>query len=123
MMKDWTHQAAIILVPNPNWYGQKPTLTEIDFKIGGDPTADQATFEAGQLDMLAANPPDVPRIKADATLGPMVQTQPVLVTDYWGFNTAEWPDRQRPPPSCPVDGHRQGHHADHRLRRPGHSRR
>ena len=91
MMKDWTHQASITLVPNPNWYGQKPTLTEIDFKIGGDPTADQATFEAGQLDMLAASPPDVPRIKADATLGPMVQTQPVLVTDYWGFNTADGP--------------------------------
>jgi oligopeptide transport system substrate-binding protein len=91
MMKDWTHQASITLVPNPNWYGQKPTLTEIDFKIGGDPTADQATFEAGQLDMLAASPPDVPRIKADATLGPMVQTQPVLTTDYWGFNTADGP--------------------------------
>ena len=91
MMKDWTHQASITLVPNPNWYGQKPTLTEIDMKIGGDPTADQATYEAGQLDMLAASPPDVPRIKADATLGPMVQTQPVLVTDYWGFNTADGP--------------------------------
>ena len=91
MMKTWTHQAEIVLVPNPNWYGQKPTLTEIDFKIGGDPTADQATFEAGGLDMLAASPPDVPRIKGDATLGPLVHTQPVLVTDYWGFNTGSGP--------------------------------
>ena len=91
MMKSWTHQAEITLVPNPNWYGQKPTLTEIDFKIGGDPTADQATFEAGGLDMLAASPPDVPRIKADATLGPLVKTQPVLVFDYWGFNTKSGP--------------------------------
>jgi oligopeptide transport system substrate-binding protein len=91
MMKSWTHQAEIVLVPNPNWYGQKPTLQEIDFKIGGDPTADQATFEAGQLDMLAATPSEVPRIKADATLGPLVHTQPVLVFDYWGFNTAEGP--------------------------------
>ena len=40
MMKTWTHQAEIVLVPNPNWYGQKPTLTEIDFTIGGDPTAE-----------------------------------------------------------------------------------
>jgi oligopeptide transport system substrate-binding protein len=91
MMKDWTHQASITLVPNPNWYGTKPTLTEIDFKIGGDPTADQATYEAGQLDMLAASPPDVPRIKADATLGPMVTTLPVLVFDYWGFNDKTGP--------------------------------
>lgn len=91
MMKSWTHQAEITLVPNPNWYGQKPTLTEVDFKIGGDPTADQATFEAGGLDMLAASPPDVPRIKADATLGALVHTQPVLTTDYWGFNAATGP--------------------------------
>ena len=91
MMKSWTHQAEIVLVPNPNWYGTKPTLTEIDFKIGGDPAADQATFEAGQLDMLAASPPDVPRIKADATLGPLVTTSPVLVFDYWGFNAKTGP--------------------------------
>jgi oligopeptide transport system substrate-binding protein len=91
MMKSWTHQAEIILVPNPNWYGTKPGLSEIDFKIGGDPAADQATFEAGQLDDLAASPPDVPRIKADATLGPLTTTTPVLVFDYWGFNAKTGP--------------------------------
>jgi oligopeptide transport system substrate-binding protein len=91
MMKSWTHQAEIVLVPNPNWYGTKPQLSEIDFKIGGDPAADQATFEAGQLDDLAASPPDVPRIKADPTLGPQVTTTPVLVFDYWGFNAKTGP--------------------------------
>ena len=91
MMKSWTHQAEIVLVPNPNWYGVKPQLSEIDFKIGGDPAADQATYEAGQLDDLAASPPDVPRIKADATLGPQVTTTPVLVFDYWGFNAKTGP--------------------------------
>jgi oligopeptide transport system substrate-binding protein len=88
MMKSWTHQSEIVLVPNPNWYGTKPTLTTLHYAIGGDPTANQASFEAGELDMLAANPPDVPRIKADATLGPLVKTQPVLVFDYWGFDTS-----------------------------------
>jgi oligopeptide transport system substrate-binding protein len=91
MMKDWTHQASITLVPNPNWYGTKPTLTEIDFKIGGDPTANQASFEAGELDALAANPPDVPRIKADPDLGPITKSAPVLVFDYWGFDTTKGP--------------------------------
>ena len=91
MMKTWTHQSQIVLVPNPNWYGQKPTLQEIDYSIGGDPTANQASYEAGELDMLAANPPDVPRIKADADLGPQVVTQPVLVFDYWGFDCTKGP--------------------------------
>ena len=91
MMKSWTHQSEIVVVPNPNWYGQKPTLQEIHFSIGGDPTANQASYEAGELDMLAANPPDVPRIKADAELGPQVVTQPVLVFDYWGFDCTKGP--------------------------------
>jgi oligopeptide transport system substrate-binding protein len=88
MMKTWTHQAEIVLVPNPNWYGQKPYLQNLVYKIGGDPTANQASFEAGDIDMLAANPPDVPRIKADADLGPLVKTAPVLVFDYWGFDSS-----------------------------------
>jgi oligopeptide transport system substrate-binding protein len=91
MMKSWTHQSEIVLVPNPNWYGQKPTLQEIRYSIGGDPTANQASYEAGELDMLAANPPDVPRIKADAVLGPQVVTQPTLIFDYWGFDTTKGP--------------------------------
>ena len=93
MMDSWTHQAEIVLVPNPNWYGTKPTLTKIVYKIGGDPAANQASFEAGEYDMLAATPPDVPRIKADPELGPLVVTQPTLIMDYWGFDTSsatEW---------------------------------
>ena len=91
MMKDWTHQAEIVLVPNPNWYGTKPTIQELHMKVGGDPTANQASFEAGELDMLAASPPDVPRIKGDAELGPLVTTQPTLIFDYWGFWTKKGP--------------------------------
>ena len=53
------------------------------------PTANQASFEAGELDMLAANPPDVPRIKADATLGPLVvDPADPRSTDYWGFDSS-----------------------------------
>ncbi len=94
MMKSWTHQSEIVVVPNPNWYGQKPTLQEIHFSIGGDPTANQASYEAGELDMLAANPPDVPRIKADADLGPQVVTQPTSSCSTTGASTA--PRARRP---------------------------
>jgi oligopeptide transport system substrate-binding protein len=92
MLKSWTHQAELVIVPNPNWYGEvKPTLTEIRWHIGGDPAAAQAAFEAGETDQLKANPPDVPRIKADAELGPLVTTLPVLVFDYWGFDCTKGP--------------------------------
>jgi oligopeptide transport system substrate-binding protein len=92
MLSSWTHQSEIVLVPNPNWYGDtKPTLTQITYHIGGDPAASQAAFEAGETDMLAATPPDVPRIKADAELGPLVQTIPTLIFDYWGFDCTKGP--------------------------------
>ncbi len=134
MMKSWTHQAEIVLVPNPNWYGQKPTLTTIHYAIGGDPTANQASFEAGELDMLAANPSDVPRIKADATLGPLVVTQPTLTMDYWGFDTSSETTYKGQPhkPGPTANKHfrralsmaidKDTMMAD-RLRRPGHGRR
>jgi oligopeptide transport system substrate-binding protein len=104
-MKSWTHQAEIVLEQNPNWYGDiKPTLTEINYHIGGDPTAAQAAFEAGETDMLAASPPDVPRIKADAVLGPLVTTSPQLTTDYWGFDasseTTYKGDKHKPGPTA-----------------------
>jgi oligopeptide transport system substrate-binding protein len=91
-LKSWTHQAEIVLEPNPNWYGDvKPTLTEINYHIGGDPAAAQAAFEAGDTDMVKAPPDQVPRIKDDADLGPITQTLPTVVFDYWGFDTQKGP--------------------------------
>lgn len=95
MMQSWTHQAEIVLVPNPNWYGQKPTLTEIRWRIGGDPAASQAQFEAGEIDTVQVPPPDVPRVKSDPELGPLVQAIPTSVFDYWGFWTQEGPTANR----------------------------
>jgi oligopeptide transport system substrate-binding protein len=95
MLSEWTHQAEIVLVPNPNWYGQKPTLTEIRQHIGGDPAASQAQFEAGEIDTVQVPPPDVPRVTADPELGPLVQAIPQTVFDYWGFWTQEGPTANR----------------------------
>jgi oligopeptide transport system substrate-binding protein len=91
-LKSWTHQAEIVLEPNPNWYGDvKPTLTEIRYHIGGDPSAAQAAFEAGETDMVKTPPDEAPRVKDDPDLGPLVQTQPTVVFDYWGFWTKKGP--------------------------------
>ena len=94
-MKSWTHLAEIVLEPNPNWYGQKPTLTEIRYRIGGDPAASQAAFEAGELDMVQTPPPDVPRIKDDPELGPLLRPVPALIFDFWGFDNSKGPTANR----------------------------
>ena len=91
MMKEWTHQSEIVLVPNPNWYGTKATIQELHMKIGGNPTANQASFEAGELDMLAADPPDVPRIKGDPELGPLLTYAADLSSITGAFWTKKGP--------------------------------
>ena len=76
----------IVLVPNTNYAGKKPTLSKITFKISADVNAalnafrsgqgDNAPIPAGQFDSLT---------KQYGTLG--VKT--TLGTDYWAFN---WDD-------------------------------
>ena len=87
-LKSWSHQAEIVLEPNPNWYGTKPTLQEIRYHIGGDPAASQLAFEAGEYDMLKAPPDQVPTIMANPELGPITTPMATTVFDYWGFDSS-----------------------------------
>ena len=76
---------------------RKPTLTEIRYHIGGDPAAAQAAFEAGEIDMRVKAPPDeVPRIKDDPELGPLIQARSLRSSSTTGASdTAKGPDRQQ----------------------------
>ncbi len=87
-LKSWSHQAEIVLEPNPNWYGTKPTLQEIRYHIGGDPASSQLAFEAGEYDMLKAPPDQVPTIMANPELGPITTPVATTVFDYWGFDAS-----------------------------------
>jgi oligopeptide transport system substrate-binding protein len=95
-IKSWSHQAEIVLEPNPNWYGDvKPTLQEIRYHIGGDPAAAQLAFEAGEYDMLKAPPDQVPTIMENPELGPITQQVATTTFDYWGFDTTKGPTGNR----------------------------
>ncbi|HUQ43422.1 MAG TPA: ABC transporter substrate-binding protein, partial [Candidatus Limnocylindria bacterium] len=56
-VESWDHNAEMVLVPNENYYGTKPTLTRIEMKIGGDPQAALAAFEQGELDTVTVSDP------------------------------------------------------------------
>src|SRR5262249_51500988 len=86
MMKDWTHNSQITLVPNPNWSGDKPQLAEIDMMIGGDPEAALAAYEAGSIDIVTVPGPDILRIKADATRQNQYKEVPLAAITYFDFN-------------------------------------
>ena len=69
MMKSWTHQAEIVLVPNPNWYGEQadPDRDRLQdrWRSGRRP----GHLRGRRARHGPASPPDVPRVKADPTLG------------------------------------------------------
>lgn len=50
MYKPWSHYSLIRLKPNPHYYGAKPYLSRVDFKIYEDPDTAYADFTAGNLD-------------------------------------------------------------------------
>jgi oligopeptide transport system substrate-binding protein len=87
VLDSWQHNTELTLKPNPNWWGDvKPTLTTLNFFLRSDLTADQAAFEAGELDMVQTPSPDIQRVMADPVLGPEVQQIPNFSITYYTYN-------------------------------------
>ena len=86
VLDTWKHNSEIILKPNPNWYGVKPTLTEIDMSVTVQPAQAQAAYEAGESDMVTTPGTDIQRVKADPVRGPQVISVPQLQIRQYDFN-------------------------------------
>lgn len=52
MVKQWAHNTKMVLVPNPNYYGKKTGLTEVDMVFVDDPVTAFKSFRAGQYDLV-----------------------------------------------------------------------
>ena len=87
ILDTWNHNSEIVLKPNPNWYGAtKSTLTEIHMSMPNDPAAEQAAYEAGELDMVLTPSEDVQRVLADPTLGAEALQVPTFAITYYDYN-------------------------------------
>ena len=92
IMDTWNHSSEIVLKPNPNWYGDtKSTLTEIHMSMPNDPAAEQAAYEAGEIDMVVTPSEDIQRVKADPTLGAEVLEVPTFSITYYTYNNFQDP--------------------------------
>jgi oligopeptide transport system substrate-binding protein len=91
MLAAWKHNSQVVLKPNPNWYGDKPHLTEIDASVTPEPAQQQASFEAGELDMVLPPTEDLKRIQGDPVLGPQVLQVPTFGITYYDFNNFQDP--------------------------------
>ena len=108
VLDTWKHNSQVILKPNPNWYGVKPTLTEVQMAVTVEPAQAQAAFEAGESDMVATPSEDIQRVTADPTFGPMVVNVPQLSITYYNYNNGTDPKTLKPfakcsdPKACPT---------------------
>ena len=83
MVKEWIHNVKMVLVPNPNYYGSKPKLTEVDMFFVQDPSTAFKAYQAHQYD-LDWNLTTADQQTAKSIAG--FQRQGLLQTDLLFFN-------------------------------------
>ena len=72
----------ITVVPNPYYWGAKPTLTAINFQIVNDGAAALTKYKAGQLDEMSVQPAQAASVAGDASLKQDLVKTPDL-TVFW----------------------------------------
>jgi peptide/nickel transport system substrate-binding protein len=69
MLKEWVKGDRIVLVRNETYYGKKPTVEKLTFKIVPEPATREAMLKAGQIDICyKPSPSNVAALKADPNI-------------------------------------------------------
>jgi len=88
MVKAWDHNVKMVLVPNPNWYGAKTKLTEVDMIFVNDPSTAFRAYQAGQYAFdWNITPQDLPTAKNMSGY----TNQSLLQTDLLFFDNTKPP--------------------------------
>jgi oligopeptide transport system substrate-binding protein len=67
VMKEWNHNQSIVLEQNPNFYGDKPSITRAEYRLFEDPVSQAyVAFENDELDYAQVTGADVDRAMGDA---------------------------------------------------------
>lgn len=72
----------ITVVPNPHYWGARPTLTAINFQVINDGAAALTKFKAGQLDEMSVQPAQAAGVAGDPGLKQDIVKTPDL-TVFW----------------------------------------
>ncbi len=81
----------IVLEAYDGYWGEKPSIDKIVFKVIPEVSAQVLEFEAGNLDHLLVPPSDIRRYRTDPPAGVSVQEKDTLVTTYYRFNQTRKP--------------------------------
>ena len=91
ILAEWVHQDHITLEANPNYWGAKPKLSKISFRMIADVNAELAAYLNDELDLSQVPPGTEKATLADSTLGNEVIRFSPLSTLALFFNTVEPP--------------------------------
>jgi oligopeptide transport system substrate-binding protein len=72
----------ITVIPNPHYWGAKPTLTAINFQVVNDGAAALTKYRSGQLDEASVQPAQAPGVAGDSSLKLDLVKTPDL-TVFW----------------------------------------
>jgi ABC-type transport system substrate-binding protein len=90
MFKEWVPGNKCVMVRNDNYWGKKPSLQEVTFRVIPDDASRVVALETGEVQVAVRIPPfDIPRLKANPKL--MVINSPSVRTIYLGFNALKEP--------------------------------
>ena len=101
-VESWDHNAQIVLKPNPNWYGEKPTLTEIQMPIFAELAEAQRAYEADEADSVYPIPDeDIARIRDDPAFADQYSVIPTLGIAHYDYNNGVDPSGEGKLARCP----------------------
>jgi oligopeptide transport system substrate-binding protein len=86
MLDTWSHDEEIILVPNPEWYGEAPLLQQIVITMGADPDGVYRQYLNDEVHIAAVPGANAEQVRADEVLNAQAITGDVLCTYYLGFD-------------------------------------
>ncbi len=86
VLKKWVSQQYVELVPNEKYFGKKPYLSRVIFKIVPDKTNLLLQLQTGEIDMMVGVPPE--EVGQLQTTNPTVKIYPISgrVYYYVGYN-------------------------------------
>jgi oligopeptide transport system substrate-binding protein len=101
-VESWDHNEQIVLKPNPNWGGTKPTLTEVRMPIFAELAEAQRAYEADEVDSVYPIPDeDIARIRDDPAFTDQYSEIPTLGIAHYDFNNGVDPSGEGKLARCP----------------------
>jgi ABC-type transport system substrate-binding protein len=89
-LKQWKKDDSLVLERNDLYYGQKPTLTQVNYYLGG--ASPMTMYEKGQLDVVEVGLADIDRVTdTSSPLNKELRVTSMLSFTYIGFNTKAKP--------------------------------